>query len=67
MLAWSLAPSHTSAQEADRLLVALVGPLSGPAAPWGLAGLRGGQFYVEDLNKAGGFKVGKRTYQFVGP
>lgn len=38
-------------------------PLSGPAAEWGLGQVRLMEFFAEDVNKAGGLKIGKDTYE----
>ncbi|MCX5803803.1 MAG: ABC transporter substrate-binding protein [Proteobacteria bacterium] len=37
-------------------------PLSGPAAGWGLGLSRMNDFFAEDINKAGGLKIGKDVY-----
>jgi branched-chain amino acid transport system substrate-binding protein len=47
----------------DELLIALIAPLSGSSAAWGMPIMRGGEVFVEDTNKAGGLKVGNRTYR----
>jgi branched-chain amino acid transport system substrate-binding protein len=38
-------------------------PLSGPAAAWGLGLSRMNDFFAEDINKAGGLKIGKDVYK----
>ncbi len=38
-------------------------PLSGPAAGWGLGLSRMNDFFAEDINKAGGLKVGNDVYK----
>ncbi len=45
--------------------VGLEQPLSGPAAPWGQAGLAGYQAFVQIFNQAGGFKIGDQQYLFA--
>lgn len=40
-----------------------LGPLSGAAASWGLQLLRGHQMKAEEINAAGGLKVGKDVYK----
>ena len=51
------------ATAAEKVLkVGNLGPLTGPAASWGLAVQRGIDIAVEDLNRAGGIKVGNERY-----
>jgi branched-chain amino acid transport system substrate-binding protein len=38
-------------------------PLSGPAAGWGLGLARMNDFFAEDVNKAGGIKIGEDVYK----
>jgi len=38
-------------------------PLSGPAAAWGLGLSRMNDFFAEDINNAGGLKIGKDVYK----
>ncbi len=45
------------------LNIGCLGPLSGAAAPWGLDVLHGLQMRVEEINAAGGLKVGNDTYK----
>jgi len=52
----------TPTPQAKELKIGCVTPLSGPAAPWGVEGLEGGQWAVDKINTAGGFKVGADTY-----
>ena len=44
------------------LTIGLCGPLSGPAAFWGLGDKWGMEYFVEDVNAAGGLKAGKDVY-----
>jgi len=51
-------------QAEDKILsIGLLGPLSGGAASYGVELLRGAELRVEEINKAGGLKVGPDTYQ----
>lgn len=47
---------------AQELLVAVLAPLSGVQATWGVPIMRGAETYVKDINKAGGIKVGGKIY-----
>ena len=49
--------------EDKTLSIGLLGPLSGGAASYGVELLRGAELRVEELNKAGGLKVGADTYR----
>ncbi len=53
----------TSDAQQKVLKVGCLGPLSGAAAPWGFDVLRGLQMRVEEVNAAGGLKVGEDTYK----
>lgn len=55
----ALAP--VAAQE--ELKIGGVGPLSGGGTAWGLALQRGIEMAVDEVNKAGGLKVGDKTYK----
>jgi len=48
--------------ESKTLKIGFYGPLSGPAAPWGAAHEEGAKWAADDINAAGGIKVGKDTY-----
>lgn len=51
-------------QAADKTLtIGLLGPLSGGAAAYGVELLRGAEMKIDEINKAGGLKVGPDTYQ----
>ncbi len=45
------------------LVIGTTEPLSGPAAAWGLGLARMNDFFAEDVNKAGGLKIGKDIYK----
>lgn len=47
---------------AETLKIGVLGPLSGGAAPWGIALVRGAELRAEELNAGGGLKVGGQTY-----
>ena len=44
------------------LTIGLIGTLSGPATEWGLALQRGVDIAIDEVNAAGGLKVGSETY-----
>lgn len=50
------------ATAAETLKIGVLGPLSGGAAPWGIALVRGAEMRAEEVNAAGGLKVGDQTY-----
>lgn len=50
-------------QEASWMVFGSLQTLSGGAAPWGIAGDRGSRFAADDINEAGGFKVGGKIYK----
>jgi len=54
----------TGAQEPEvkEYNIAFVGPMSGPAAGWGLPGITGLQIMVDEINAEGGLKVGDDIY-----
>ena len=59
----TLAPSCGKEEgEAKTLKIGFYGPLSGPAAPWGASHEEGTKWAADDINAAGGIKVGKDTY-----
>ncbi len=49
--------------EDKTLSIGLLGPLSGGAASYGVELLRGAELRMEEINKAGGLKVGTDTYR----
>lgn len=55
------APQPAQAQE--ELKIGGIGPLSGGGTAWGLALNRGSQMAVDEVNAAGGLKVGSKTYK----
>ena len=54
---WSMS---SSAQE--KIKIGVIGPMSGAGAVWGIGMQRGVTFVIEDINKAGGIKVGSKKY-----
>ena len=59
LLAGSMLPA--SAQET--LKIGAIGSLSGGGTAWGLAIQRGAELEIDEANKAGGLKVGDKTYK----
>lgn len=57
-----LAGVMTPAWSAETLKIGAIGSLSGGGTAWGLAIKRGAELAVEEVNKAGGLKVGDKTY-----
>jgi branched-chain amino acid transport system substrate-binding protein len=57
----SCAAVPAAAQE--ELKIGGIGPLSGGGTAWGLAVQRGVEMAIDEVNKAGGLKVGDKTYQ----
>jgi len=49
--------------EDKTLTIGLLGPLSGGAASYGVELMRGAELRMEEINKAGGLKVGADTYR----
>src|SRR6187399_1769271 len=47
----------------EELKIGAIGPLSGGGTAWGLAINRGTQMAVDEVNAAGGLKVGDKTYK----
>ena len=58
-----LVVSAASAFAQDKVRIAVVGPLSGPAANYGKDNERGAQLAIEDLN-AGQFRIGGKAVKF---
>ncbi|MBQ8101927.1 MAG: ABC transporter substrate-binding protein [Afipia sp.] len=48
--------------QAETLKIGVVAGLTGPGAPWGLAVDGGARIAADQINKAGGLKVGGKTY-----
>jgi branched-chain amino acid transport system substrate-binding protein len=46
----------------ETIKIGLMGPMSGAGAAWGIGFQRGVSLAIEDVNNAGGVKVGKKTY-----
>jgi branched-chain amino acid transport system substrate-binding protein len=46
----------------DVVKLGIIGPMSGAGAVWGINMQRGVSLAIEDINNAGGIKVGKKTY-----
>ena len=57
-----LAGMPVLSEAADTLKIGVLGPMSGAAAPWGLALARGAEMRAEELNAAGGLRAGGKTY-----
>lgn len=52
-----------SATAQEELKIGGIGPLSGGGTAWGLAVQRGVEMAIEEVNKAGGIKIGDKTYK----
>ena len=59
----AIALAATGAQAAEEITIGFTGPLSGGAALYGQNTLEGLQMAAEEINDAGGFKVGGETYE----
>ena len=59
MAVWSI----TSALAQDVVKIGQIEALTGPLATYGWMGNQGAKMAVEEINKAGGFKVGAKTYK----
>jgi branched-chain amino acid transport system substrate-binding protein len=53
----------TTAVSAETLKVGVIAPLSGAAAPWGIAMAEGAKLIAKHLNDKGGLDVGGKKYQ----
>jgi branched-chain amino acid transport system substrate-binding protein len=62
-LAATLAGGAAVQAEDKTLAIGLLGPLSGGAASYGVELMRGAELRVEEINKAGGLKVGADAYR----
>jgi len=58
---FALAPVASAAEKT--LTIGLLGPLSGGAASYGVELLRGAEMKVDEINKAGGLKIGGDQYK----
>jgi branched-chain amino acid transport system substrate-binding protein len=47
----------------ETLTMGVIGPMSGPAAQWGVELARGAEMRAEEINAAGGLKIGNVTYE----
>jgi branched-chain amino acid transport system substrate-binding protein len=47
----------------ESLKIGVIGPMSGPAAQWGVELARGAEMKAEEINAAGGLKVGNQVYE----
>jgi branched-chain amino acid transport system substrate-binding protein len=55
--------SQSNAQKTkETIKIGVLGPMSGAGAAWGINMQRGVSLAVEDINNAGGIKVGKKNY-----
>lgn len=52
-----------SATAQEELKIGAIGPLSGGGTAWGLAVQRGAEMAIDEVNKAGGLKIGDKTYK----
>ena len=59
LLAGSMLPAFAQ----ETLKIGAIGSLSGGGTAWGLAIQRGAELAVDEVNKAGGLKVGDKTYK----
>jgi branched-chain amino acid transport system substrate-binding protein len=57
-------PTQTPAQAPEKIVIGFIAPLTGPAAPWSLGCLRGGQYFLDQANAKGGVKVAGKNYTF---
>ena len=57
-----LAGSISRPLSAETLKIGAIGSLSGGGTAWGLAIQRGAELAIDEVNKAGGLKVGDKTY-----
>jgi branched-chain amino acid transport system substrate-binding protein len=48
---------------AQTLKIGVIAPMTGPAAPWGLAMAEGAKILAADYNAQGGLKIGTKTYK----
>ena len=60
-LAFFSTPSSFAAENVVK--IGFNAPLSGPAAAWGLPGMEGVGIWLDEVNGAGGIKVGDKTYK----
>jgi len=61
---WIMATSLGIAYAGEKVFkIGLMGPMSGPGAAWGINMQRGVSMAIDDINKAGGMKVGNDIYR----
>ena len=58
----SMAQVQAADQQADKLRIAALLPLSGGAVQWGVGILRGAELMIDKINEEGGIKVGDKKY-----
>jgi len=58
-----LSASPTLAQEKETLKIGVLTSLSGGAASWGIATLRGTELMADKINAAGGVKIGNKSHR----
>jgi len=51
------------AAQAQTLKIGLIGPLTGPGAPWGIAAVEAARLLAEEANAKGGLQVGTKKYK----
>ncbi len=56
--------TQAGAEEAKTFKIGAIGPLTGGAASYGVSVKNGAQIAIDEINAAGGFKVGDTTYKF---
>ena len=61
----SSATGTTSTTSTQTLKLGYIGPLTGPAAAWGTAQFRSIQLWADNVNSAGGIKIGNQTYNIT--
>jgi branched-chain amino acid transport system substrate-binding protein len=59
----ALSTSAISAVHAEMLKIGVIAPLSGPGAPWGMAGKVAADIVAGEVNAKGGLEVGGKKYQ----
>lgn len=57
--------SPTAYAKKDTVMIGFTGPLSGPAAQYGRDCVNGLEMGIQDVNAAGGIKVGGKTYELA--
>lgn len=55
--------SMAAAAQADTLKIGMIFTLTGPGAPWGVAGVEAGKIRAAEINASGGLDVGGKKYQ----